>query len=54
LYWGGNNPGVGAAVKKMRKSDALDTEGAHDVTIGDIQSLERFQTISNGKSRIIK
>ena len=31
---------------------ALDTVGAHAVTIGDIPSLERFQVHPNGKSRL--
>jgi len=36
-------------------SDALDTEGgAHAVTIGNIPSLEWFQAIPNGKSRVAK
>jgi len=33
-------------------SDALDTGGAHAVTIGNIPSLGWFQAIANGKSRI--
>ena len=35
-------------------SDALDAGGAHAVAIGNIPSLERFQTIPNGKSRVIE
>ena len=47
------NPETGAAGKKNEKnSDALDTGGAHAVTIGDIPSLERFQVHPNGKSRL--
>ena len=48
------NPETGAAGKKNEKtSDALDTGGgAHAVTIGDIPSLEWFQAIPNGKSRL--
>jgi len=32
-------------------SDAIDTEGAHAVTIGNILSLEWFQALPNGKSQ---
>jgi len=47
------NPETGDAGKKNEKnSDALDTGGAHAVTIGDIPSLERFQVHPNGKSRL--
>ena len=42
------NPETGAAGKKNEKnSDALDTGGAHAVTIGDIPSLEWFQVHPN-------
>ena len=48
------NPETGAAGKTNAKtSDALDTGGAHAVTIGDIPSLEWwFQVHPNGKSRL--
>ena len=46
------NPETGAAGKKNEKnSDALDTGGAHAVTIGDIPSVEWFQVHPNGISR---
>ena len=34
-------------------SDALDRGGAHAVTIDNVPSLEWFQAIPNGKSRLI-
>jgi len=54
LYWGGGSPGIGAADKKRRKNlHALDTGEAQIVRIGNIPSLEWFQAISNGKSRLV-
>ena len=38
---------LGPAVINGGNSDAIDTEGAHAVTIGDIPSLEWFQAIPN-------
>ena len=38
--------------KNEKNSDALDTGGAHDVRMGNIPSLEWFQVIPNGKSRL--
>ncbi len=38
--------------KKWKNSDALDSGGAHSVTIGNIPSLEWFQAIPNGKSQL--
>ena len=47
------NPETGATGKKNREnSDALDTGGAHAVTIREVPSLERFQVHPNGKSRL--
>ena len=52
LYWGGRNPGVGGCSQENGKIRcARHGGGAHEVTIGDIQSLEWFQAIPNGKSR---
>ena len=38
--------------KNEKNSDALDTGGSHDVRMGNIPSLEWFQVIPNGKSRL--
>ena len=48
------NPETGDSEKKYEEnSDALDTGGAHAVTIGDIPSVEWFQVRPNGISRLI-
>jgi len=35
-----------------KNSDALDTGGAHGVTIREVPSMERFQMYPSGKSRL--
>ena len=46
------NPETGAAGKKHEEnSDALDTAGAHAVTIVDTPILDRIQVHPNGKFR---
>ncbi len=55
LYWRGRNPAIGTGSKKWEKiRRARHGVLAHVVTIGNIPSLEWFQAISNGKSRIIE
>ena len=42
---------VAAGQENEKNSDALDTGGAHAVTIGAVPSLERFQVHPNGESQ---
>ena len=54
VYSDDRNPEIVAAGKKMRRIvHAPEARGAHAITMGNIQSLQRFQVHPNGKSQLI-